>query len=236
MNPFWKRQLSLLSCFSIFAMLGPLLTGMGLMIPVFAADITIQLENQNKAPLADAVIFMTSPSRPLPSDAARHRIEQIDKQFVPLVSAVPIDSVVEFPNHDHVKHHVYSFSAPKTFEIRLYKGADSPPVILDKPGVVTLGCNIHDFMVGYIYIVETPYYGVSNTDGLVIIHDLKAGEYVLKAWHPGIEQGKAIALQTMTIEHHAGENQARLTQQYQLSIKPEVFWKPQADETEQYGF
>lgn len=221
MNSYWKRLSAYLS----------LTLGLWLTIPALATDITIKLQNQQKQALADAVLYLVSPSGPLESPTITHQIEQVNKQFVPLVSAVPVNSVVEFPNHDHVKHHVYSFSTPKTFEIRLYKGADSPPVTMDKPGIVTLGCNIHDFMVGYIYILDTPYYGVSNKDGIVNIQNVASGTYTLKAWHPGIQQGREIDLETLKI----GDN-TTLTRQHQLSIKPEAYWKPQAGESDEYGF
>jgi plastocyanin len=83
---------------------------------------------------------------------------QQKKQFVPEVLVVPVGSEVRFPNHDTVRHHVYSFSPAKKFELKLYTGTPANPVLFDRPGVVVLGCNIHDQMVGWILVVDTPYY------------------------------------------------------------------------------
>ncbi len=76
-------------------------------------------------------------------------------------------SYVQFPNKDNIRHHVYSFSAARKFELPLYSGTPAQPVLFDKVGVVKLGCNIHDWMIGYIYVTETPYFGKSNAEGRV---------------------------------------------------------------------
>ena len=101
---------------------------------------------------------------------------------------------VSFPNFDTVRHHVYSFSPTKTFEIKLYAGTPAKPVIFDKAGTATLGCNIHDRMIAHIHVVDTPYFGVTDGMGRVTI-DLPAGDHVARIWtvpmgetSPGIEQ------------------------------------------------
>ena len=83
---------------------------------------------------------------------------QQGKQFLPDVLVVPVGTSVHFPNRDSVRHHVYSFSPAKKFELKLYTGTPANPVVFDRAGVVTLGCNIHDRMVGWIVVVDTPYY------------------------------------------------------------------------------
>ena len=86
----------------------------------------------------------------------REVVDQIDKEFVPYVKPVRTGSFVQFPNKDHIRHHVYSFSAPSKFELPLYMGTPAQPVLFDKPGVVKLGCNIHDWMIGYVYVTDSP--------------------------------------------------------------------------------
>ena len=83
---------------------------------------------------------------------------QQGKQFLPGVLVVPVGTSVHFPNRDSVRHHVYSFSPAKKFELKLYTGTPANPVVFERAGVVTLGCNIHDRMVGWIVVVDTPYY------------------------------------------------------------------------------
>jgi ADP-ribose pyrophosphatase YjhB (NUDIX family) len=108
----------------------------------------------------------------------------VDREFVPFVSVVQVGTVVSFPNRDPILHHVYSFSAAKSFEIKLYSGKSPQEITFDKPGVVALGCNIHDWMVAYVVVVPTPYFARSEGGGTVRLQDLPAGPYELHAWHP----------------------------------------------------
>lgn len=137
-------------------------------------------------PVADAVVVAV-PVDPVALPAGRARAEQldqIDKEFVPKVKAVFVGSTVAFPNRDSVRHHVYSFSPARRFELPLYAGVPSQPVLFDKAGVVVLGCNIHDWMVGYIYVAESPWFGKTGADGRVVIADLPPRRYSVRVWHP----------------------------------------------------
>ncbi len=149
-----------------------------------AARIAAQVTDSDGAPLADAVVSAVPLSAPAPAhpkpDAA---IEQIDKQFVPLVTVIQTGTAVNFPNRDPIRHHVYSFSAPKVFEIKLYSGVPAKPMLFDKPGEVVLGCNIHDGMVGYVYIVDTPFFGKTDRQGRIVLDNLPAGDYEVRALH-----------------------------------------------------
>jgi hypothetical protein len=93
---------------------------------------------------------------------------------------------VTFPNFDTVRHHVYSFSAAKTFELKLYAGVPNAPVTFDKPGVAVLGCNIHDRMAAWVVVADTPWSARSDADGRARIEALPAGSYKLSVWHPGL--------------------------------------------------
>lgn len=133
--------------------------------------------------VAQAVVFVRDP---IAADAA-HRspqvVDQINKAFVPDLLAIEVGTLVRFPNHDQIHHHVYSFSPAKIFELPLYKGEDAPPVLFDKVGVVKIGCNIHDWMSGIILVVPTPYFAVTDGDGRFTLSDLPSGTYTLSAWH-----------------------------------------------------
>jgi hypothetical protein len=100
------------------------------------------------------------------------------------VKAVRTGTAVRFPNRDDVRHHVYSFSPAKKFELPLYKGVPAEPVVFDRPGLVVLGCNIHDWMIGWVYVLDTPHFGTTGKDGAVRIAGLPAGEYELQVFHP----------------------------------------------------
>jgi plastocyanin len=133
--------------------------------------------------VADAVVFVLAPTPPATAHAAPQVVDQIGKAFVPELLPIVVGTLVRFPNHDQIHHHVYSFSPAKTFELPLYKGEDAPPVLFDKIGVVKLGCNIHDWMSGVILVLPTPSFAVTDHDGRFVLQDLPAGTYTLSAWH-----------------------------------------------------
>ncbi|MGH8170113.1 MAG: methylamine utilization protein [Steroidobacteraceae bacterium] len=110
---------------------------------------------------------------------------------MPRVSVVQVGTAIDFPNSDNIRHSVYSFSPAKTFELKLYAGRAAPPVTFDKTGIVVLGCEIHDTMVAWLLVVSTPYYGKSDSRGIVTLHDLRAGDYELRAWHEPMRQEAA---------------------------------------------
>jgi hypothetical protein len=126
-----------------------------------------------------------------------------------------VGSKVRFPNSDHIRHQVYSFSPAKKFELPLYGGTDAPPVVFDKPGVVVLGCNIHDWMVGYIYVSETPFFATTGAEGTASLEDLPPGEYGVRLWHPSMEHSEETTTQLVTVKADGPT-----TLEWELSLKP----------------
>lgn len=135
------------------------------------------------AALEDAVVWVLPKTGAAPARRRDAEIEQKDRQFMPLVTVVQVGTPVNFPNRDTIRHHVYSFSAPKPFEIKLYVGTPVAPVVFDKPGEVVLGCNIHDHMLAYVYVVETPWFAKTGADGRARIEGVPAGEHEVRVWH-----------------------------------------------------
>jgi plastocyanin len=150
-----------------------------------AAPFEMQFLDADGQPAGGVVIALrsTDPSRPLASPIPAV-MDQIDRQFAPHVLVIPVGSKVSFPNTDTVAHQVYSFSPAKRFELPLYRGTPRDPVVFDKAGIVTLGCNIHDQMRAYVYVVEAQYYARANHDGRWSVPDVEPGEYQLTIWHP----------------------------------------------------
>jgi plastocyanin len=168
-------------------------------LPACAASIDAQVRDAAGAPLADAVVYAVPASGPVEARSGRTaQVEQIDREFVPYVTAVQTGTSVAFPNRDPILHHVYSFSPAKPFEIKLYSGKAPREIVFDKPGVVTLGCNIHDWMVGYIFVVSTPWFARTDNSGHARLADMPAGRYELRAWHP--RQRAQVAMQAVTLE------------------------------------
>ncbi|TWX53381.1 methylamine utilization protein [Colwellia hornerae] len=150
------------------------------------SQVVIKVVDQNNAPLPDAVIEYVLPQTVInkSSDDRVYEMDQINKQFSPHVLVVPINSQVSFPNKDDIRHHVYSFSLAKTFELKLYAGKPKSPVRFDQKGLVVMGCNIHDAMVGYIYVSDKDNAYLSDVNGEVLLTQPLALNTQLKIWHP----------------------------------------------------
>lgn len=159
------------------------LLGMLLVTSTWADSLRLQLVDQGGEPLADAVAILTSDTMPAPTPETAI-VNQIDETFVPRVSVISVGSSVNFPNQDQILHHVYSFSPAKTFEVPLYAGTPAEPVVFDQPGIVVLGCNIHDWMQAWVLVSDSPWTGVTAEDGLWQIDGLEPGNYQLEIWHP----------------------------------------------------
>ena len=126
-------------------------------------------------------------------------MDQVDRQFAPHFLTVQKGTKVRFPNSDSIKHHVYSFSPAKRFELLLKRGSEEDPLLFDKTGIVELGCNVHDWMLGYIYIVDTPYFAHTNKQGLASIA-LPIGEFEVSIWHPRLQEDTNIPTQSLTLD------------------------------------
>lgn len=153
-----------------------------------AQSLTVVLKDIEGAPVGDAVVEVLIPEelRADFSELGDVKVDQLDKEFIPHVSTVVAGSRVSFPNSDDILHHVYSFSPLNTFNIPLY-GKDRQAEYsqaFDKSGVVEIGCNIHDWMLAYVYVAETTLNGISNDSGSVELRDLPVGKFEIRIWHP----------------------------------------------------
>ncbi len=166
-----------------------------------ASQFTATIVDGEGHPLPDAVVVLV-PVGGVKVALHPHEeiVDQIDREFVPHVKAILVGSTVRFPNQDNIRHHVYSFSVAKNFELPLYKGTQAAPVLFDKAGVVVLGCNIHDWMLGYIYVSESPYYGMSGDDGKIVIKDLPKGNYEARVWQPDMQATEESTARALTLE------------------------------------
>ncbi|HET8791621.1 MAG TPA: Cupredoxin [Modicisalibacter sp.] len=156
------------------------------------------MDASDGTPLEDAVIELyTTSAAPLP--ASTREISQRGHRFEPHVLAIPVDSAVTFPNLDDTRHHVYSFSPAKTFELKLYLNEPTAPVIFDKPGVVVLGCNIHDQMQAFVVVSEANRIAKTDASGQVSFDDLPAQSVRLTVWHPRLSNHHQERLQRQVV-------------------------------------
>jgi plastocyanin len=168
--------------------------------PALAATVQVQMQDGEGKPLADAVVFLESKEAAAAAKPLQGmEIAQANKQFVPQVRVVTVGTSVQFPNRDTVRHHVYSFSETKRFELKLYTASTASPIVFDKPGIAVLGCNIHDSMVAWVVVVPTPYFGRSGPDGKLSLDNLPAGNYRLRTWHIRLPVGAPALDQALTV-------------------------------------
>lgn len=150
-----------------------------------ALDVTVK--DGKGALVPDAVVYALGTTPNTKTARKQAVIDQRDKQFIPYVTALQVGTSVLFPNSDKIRHHVYSFSPAKKFELPLYAGVSSEPVIFDKAGFVTLGCNIHDWMVAYVAVLTTPYFQITGSQGHALLRDLPPGQYTVEVWQPSLK-------------------------------------------------
>ena len=136
--------------------------------------------------------------------------------ITPEVLVVPVGSTVSFPNSDSVSHQIYSFSAAKRFQLPLYRGKPYPPVLFDRVGVVILGCNIHDWMIGYIDVTDAPFYGTTDAQGSWSAQ-LPAGRYEITVWHPRMREPSPTLVRDLSVD--TGDR-AALTLQLTKPLRP----------------
>lgn len=165
-----------------------------------AAALTVQVLDAGGQALPDAVVYAEPASgQPAPRLNKIVEIEQKGRKFIPAVTVIQAGTSIAFPNNDTVRHHVYSFSPAKVFDLKLYTGQPENPVSFDKAGTVVIGCNIHDQMIAYIHIVPTPYFAKTDASGKARIEGLTSGKYQLKAWHFGLPAPVQIPEQALTM-------------------------------------
>lgn len=156
----------------------------------------LKLVDLEGRPVGEAVLVLEdAEAEAPPGDPGEAIVDQVDLEFVPRVAVVRAGTEVRFPNSDDTRHHVYSFSPAKTFELQLYQGNEAPPVEFDRTGLVVLGCNIHDSMRGYIYVVDSQIYGVSDADGRITLPAYSEGSAGrLTIWHPDMNRSLSLSL------------------------------------------
>ena len=175
-----------------------------LLLPVWAhaQPFEVLVTDARDRPLQGiGVVVETTPTSPPPAIPPHAVIDQHDEQFVPRVSIVQRGTLIEFPNTDRVQHHVYSFSPVKRFELPLYRGNHHPPVLFDQTGIAVLGCNIHDHMVGYVLIVDTPYFAFSDGSGRARFASLPNDPVKVTVWHPDLRIGYGAISRSLTLDN-----------------------------------
>ncbi len=200
---------------AIAVLAGLLMSAMAVTANAYELSVTVTLDGSTE-PVANAVVSVDSGRQGTPVSA---EIYQKDRAFHPHVLVVPVGSSVDFPNRDNTQHHVYSFSPAKTFNIELYADRPAAPIVFDKPGIVELGCNIHDHMQGFVVVTDTAATRQTDASGQVTLSIESPGtegspeKVTVEIWHPRLPDNT----RPVTREIEAGDESAIVT----LNLEPE---------------
>ncbi len=197
------------------------LVGLWIPHPAISAPLAVSVVNEKGKKVKDAVVYAEAVKSAQDVVAVNKEsiIDQRDKEFIPHVTPLKVGTTVYFPNNDKIRHHVYSFSLVKQFEIPLYAGTPADPIVFDKPGVVVLGCNIHDWMTAHVIVLETPYFMVTDADGRATIKNLLPGDYDVQVWHPRLKESEKATNQRISIGKDGSNSLSFVVKQKRL-------WRP----------
>ena len=178
------------------------------------ANLSVTVLDRDSTPVPNVAVWVEAAAIP-PRDPGTAVLDQQNVRFVPHILVVQAGTSVEFPNNDEVAHHVYSFSKPNEFKLPIYKGEAHPPVIFDHPGVATLGCNIHDHMLAFILVVETPVFTKTDANGIASLDGVPDGTASVRIWSPRIKDANDSLSQEIE-PHGSGEMAVGFTLQKKL--------------------
>jgi plastocyanin len=184
-----QRGITLSKCRGLAARVPTVLLAAVMCSAAWATDLQVRVTQANGKPLPGAVVTVhalgAGIAPPAPIQAV---MDQVDLAFAPDLLVIPVGSTVSFPNSDKVGHEVYSFSSAHSFKLGLYRGTPRVPELFDRPGLVTLGCNIHDAMLAYILVTDAPYYGSTGADGTWLHAEVARGRYRIEVWSPRLQE------------------------------------------------
>jgi plastocyanin len=193
--------------------LAPLLLALAAALPAGAGTLAVSVVDEQGRPIENVAVYAMPADSAAAQPAATTPTALMDQQgleFVPHLLVVQAGTSVTFPNSDDVSHHVYSFSETKKFELALYKGDVYPPVVFDDAGIVVLGCNIHDGMLGYIVVVDTPHFAQTNERGVATLENVPSGGYAVSAWTPRVRPSGLPPAQQIALSDAAGAIEIRI--------------------------
>lgn len=192
--------------FSTLAVLAVSFGAAGTPVAFGGQTVSLVVTGRDGRPAAGVALYLPDVRTPLTRPPAV--VDQRGEAFVPTLSVVSVGSDVQFTNSDRTSHHVYSFSKPNAFALPLYKGNARLTTRFLHPGLVVLGCNIHDSMLGYVLVVESTRSGTTGPDGRLTLSDVPAGRHVVRAWAPGLDRENPPELGVVEVSETAAASAA----------------------------
>ena len=189
-----------------------------------AGNLTVTVRGPKGEPVADAVVSLVPLDRPAPAAGPQTEsveVAQEDEQYQPYLTIVRAGTRVEFPNKDRIQHHIYSASETKKFEKPLYAPGAREAITFDRPGVVALGCNIHDWMIAYVVVLDTPWFARSSAAGTASLTGIPAGRYRIDVWHPRLIGADRKPVRSPISRELAVTDGAAVTDSFTLTLAPD---------------
>lgn len=194
-----------------------------------AAELSIRIVENNAHPVHDTVVELIGTDIE-PALVTHLAISQVDKEYIPELSIIPRGSNVTFLNKDPFKHHVYSVSKGNDFDLPLYEGEPAEQITFNTPGVVKMGCNIHDWMLAFAYISQSERVETTDASGLVVFKDLAPGQYQLNVWNPRLRNNKKVISQSISIQ-----DDQNISKEVKLKLRNKVRKKMRNEDESNYN-
>ena len=151
------------------------------------ADYQVKVIDSAGNPVNNIAVFLTSTLKQPNYQARNTIIKQTEGAFSPYVNVVQKGKPVTFINEDEITHHIYSVAGKNRFSFKLHANKSLSKNEFSTTEEVAMGCNIHDWMTGYVLVVDTPIYGTTNSDGSIDFRNLRDGDYQVQIWHPKLK-------------------------------------------------
>ncbi|REL32098.1 hypothetical protein DXX94_15985 [Thalassotalea euphylliae] len=200
--------------------------------PLWANNFNVQVLNKSGQPQQDIVVFVT-PTNGIEGLAANTEqliVDQKGKKFAPYLSVMQKGQTIQFSNRDDITHHIYSVSGENRFEFKLKAGKSKNTEAMQATEEIAMGCNIHDWMSGYALVVDTPYFGKTNGQGIVSFVLANLGEYQVSVWHPQLDNDNRQQSSITVI------NESTLSNTYQVRLADKLLPIPLQENQEEFDF
>ncbi|WDD98586.1 hypothetical protein [Thalassomonas actiniarum] len=171
-----------------------------LSLPLHALSLKVQVVDPADKPLENMVVYLEPLGGQQQGKTTKTvDIGQVNKTFTPYISVIQSGNAVRFYNQDDITHHIYSVTGSHKFSIKIRSGQEMLKQDFVETGEVVMGCNIHDWMSGYLLVLDTPYFDKTNSGGQLILDVAEPGQYRITVWHPQLQEKNNRLVQAFTL-------------------------------------
>jgi len=208
----------------------------------FAQQVKVEVIDPNAIGVEHMVVYLISHNKqpnlvinnePLyvgKKTTGKNVIAQKNKAFIPYVTVTQKGQQLSFQNQDDITHHIYSVSGKNRFSFKIKSGKEKASPVFEHTGEVAMGCNIHDWMSGFVLVVDTPYYGQTDNEGIATFELATGGEYQLVVWHPQLPTKNYQIEQRITVPNNDRSNE------WQIKLPVHLLTIPEQENQDEFDF